>query len=268
MTRTSPRRVIVIASSHRTGSSLLIRALDATGQAGHPREYFHPHALMRDRDGLGPVPLTLRGNLGQLWRRLHGDPAWARTGVARFSRRGVHQKIHRAADQYTATDGTFALKIHWEHYQSVMLAHGFDASVWGAPVQWIWIRRTDTLRQAISWVRALQTDRWGAGAAPPPGGPRPEVYDADRIEEHIVASRHDAEGWERYFTETGIVPLAITYEELDTTYDATMARVLSYLDIDAPVPPPPTRRQADEMTEEWVRRFVAERGAPANHTPG
>ena len=49
------------------------------------------------------------------------------------------------------------------------------------------------------------------------------------------------------------------YETLAADYTAEVTRVLAGLGMDGvPIPPPPLRRQADAITDEWIARFLDE----------
>jgi hypothetical protein len=57
----------------------------------------------------------------------------------------------------------------------------------------------------------------------------------------------------------GIRPLRIVYEDFAKHYGRTLKAVLLYLGVaDRTIPPAPLERQADALTEEWVRRYQAE----------
>jgi LPS sulfotransferase NodH len=68
---------------------------------------------------------------------------------------------------------------------------------------------------------------------------------------------HDA-SWDAYFLGLGYEPLKLTYEELAADTEGVVRRVLEHLGI--PVPEtltaavPRLSVQADEVSEEWVRR--------------
>jgi LPS sulfotransferase NodH len=66
------------------------------------------------------------------------------------------------------------------------------------------------------------------------------------------------------FSELGVSPLELIYEDLvtDDGYEHAIRAVIGHLRIEAPdlvVPNRRTHRQADELTEEWVVRYEADR---------
>ena len=72
-----------------------------------------------------------------------------------------------------------------------------------------------------------------------------------------LLTAHDA-SWDAYFLGLGYEPLKITYEELAESTDGVIRRVLEHLGIPEPddfeVRAPTLKVQADEVSEEWVRR--------------
>jgi LPS sulfotransferase NodH len=101
-------------------------------------------------------------------------------------------------------------------------------------LRYISIVRRDTVRQAVSWVRAIQTDVWmETGSEMRPAMPEPP-FDFDTTG-HLVREieRHNA-AWEAYFREAGVAPFRVVYEELAERYEETALAVLAWLGIAAP----------------------------------
>jgi len=72
-----------------------------------------------------------------------------------------------------------------------------------------------------------------------------------------LLTAHDA-SWDAYFLGLGHQPLKVTYEELAADREPVVRRVLQHLGIDAPadlgLEAPRLSVQADEQSEDWVRR--------------
>jgi trehalose 2-sulfotransferase len=238
-------RVLIIASLPRSGSTLLSRALSATGELGVPEEYFNPHIIGNYRDTWGLPRLTMHGRAGILRRRVTG-----------YTRPSLERYRDIIVNQTTSASGRFATKMHWHAY-AVFADGPLDPLTWGLPVDWIHLRRTDVLRQAISFVRARQTQEWFTG------DPATGVasYDAPEIARMLDRLREWGRGWPAFFATSGITPLEVSYEDLAADYTGQVRRALDHLGLPTtPVPPPPLARQADELNEEWAARFVAEHG--------
>ena len=224
-TRTQPRVSYLVCSIPRSGSSLLCELLGSTGLAGAPAEFFHPdkmNALMA-RWGVTTADGYLRELLGRK----------------------------------TSPNGVFGLKAHWGQYKPHFGEADPRAAFPGA--QLLFITRQDRLRQAISWVRALQTLKWATHDNP---RPRPEVFDADHITQQLVRIDREEEVWESLFERWAIEPRRVVYEEFVAAQEQTVREVLGYLGVDAPaaldLPPPVLGRQADDVSDQWAERYLAE----------
>ena len=246
-------RVIVIAATARSGSTLLARGLGATGLLGDPEECLNPVIISDLRRQWGVPRITMRGQAGGLRRRLAGDRDWAYT--FRYNRRSLVRYLDMLAEHRTGPTGVLSMKVMWTQYDSVMLSRDLSANHWGVPVEWLRTSRVDRVGQAVSVVRAKQTGQWtaeGRAVADP-------VYDAVDIAASLAAENRFEAKWDAYFADIGVEPFTVGYEQLDADYDGTMASVLSHLGVDTPVPPRQLKRQGDAINDEWVARFLADR---------
>lgn len=242
-------RSYVIASLPRSGSTLLARALWESGVAGAPGEYFNPRHMddFLERWGgfhaFGIARLLTSGP--SVWKRtttLRSMPLRDYVGALRRSR--------------STPNGVFGVKLHYGHLERSFLGAGYDVEdVLGRP-RWIWMVRRDHVRQAVSYVRALQTKAWRSDSkvneAP--------HYDFERIARRLADFETREEAWERWLASRGIEPLRIVYEAFAESYEPTVRAVLRHVGIPEAdrvrIPPPPLERQADERTEQWVERFL------------
>lgn len=253
-----PDRVLAIAFTPRSGSTLLARALEATGIAGRPHEVLGSKLILLANERLGVLRLTPRGRLGRIRRRLQGTPQWELTH--RYTDRSFEQYL-RAITPEVTTNGVFSLKVYWPEYWWSMLRRGLDLGWWGVPVMWVLVTRGDRLRQACSFVRARQTGWWEADvreSVPAESDPR---YDAELIRGAMAELDAQEAAWDAYFATQGVEPLRLRYEQIAADYEGSVRAVLTHLGVDAiHVPPPRLERQADHLTEEWARRFEADAG--------
>lgn len=254
-----PSRVVVLAASCRTGSNLLATALARTGVMGNVKEMLGEAALQR----LSCLDLPQgRPSLRQLLEaRSPGQPV-SRTV---YSKEEIVDMLDRIGRRETGAQGVLSLKVMWGDYAGVLLARGLDVSYWGVPITWLRIRRLDHERQAVSWSRALQTGQWtSAGSAR-----SIPTFQPEQIAHYLAMARKWDAGWDNYFQALGIQPFAIHYEDLSNAYEATIRAVFDHLGlVDHAVPPPPLRRQADALNENWLRQFQALAGKPAPDTSG
>ncbi len=122
----------------------------------------------------------------------------------------------------------------------------------------VWIRRRDTTRLAVSLWKALQTQEWRRDSDEETGGKDLRFSFAAvnhlnlRIDEH-------SDAWQSFFEGCGIEPVQVVYEDLVDDYRGTIEQVVREVGI--PIPDdfapvqPKMKRQADELSEEWVRLY-------------
>ncbi len=121
------------------------------------------------------------------------------------------------------------------------------------------MRRRDKVAQAVSLWKAIQTQQWRDESDPDRDEHHAE-YDY-RALKHLLDQLHrwDAR-WEDWFHATGREPVRVIYEEFVGSRAATVGRVLDALGIDPPEPGEkgPMKRQADDLSLDWVTRFREE----------
>ena len=106
--------------------------------------------------------------------------------------------------------------------------------------------------------KALQTQQWRKDADDDVTGQglRSNFAAVDHLKLRID-ERNAA--WQAFFEEYGLETTNVVYEELVADYEGTLLRVLD--EIGVPVPEgfalrrPTMKRQADELSEEWVRLY-------------
>jgi LPS sulfotransferase NodH len=224
--RTEPRTSYLVCSIPRSGSSLLCVLLGATGVAGAPAEFFHPDKMRLLQQRWGAE--TLDGYLRELLARK------------------------------TSPNGVFGTKAHWGQYKP-LFGESDPREVLPDP-SLVFIKRRDRLRQAVSWVRALQTQRWANGEGP--RVERPAVFDYDHITQKLMRIDREEDVWDSFFERHRIVPHRVVYEEFVESQEQTVREVLEAIGVDPPadlhLPPAALDRQADDLSEEWVERYLAE----------
>jgi LPS sulfotransferase NodH len=238
-----PTQCYALCAVARSGAHLLSGALQATHLAGRPLQYFH-HRLAQKyaaRYGLDAtrnfVPY-LRGLL-----------ASASTTNGVFGFRIESWDLQPLVSRLRAT-GEFG---HDETGERELLHAAFPR------LRCIQLTREDKLRQAISTVRAMQTNLWVPGKEQNVIGEA--KFDPALIDQCLACAAQAEELWSGFFARNKLDPLAITYEELCADYPGTVTQVFDFLRIRPPrrfdLRPPRTIRQADALTEEWVQRYGA-----------
>ncbi|MEV0387409.1 Stf0 family sulfotransferase [Nonomuraea sp. NPDC050643] len=219
----------VLAAAPRSGSNMLVRTLWHTGRAGFADGYLtDTHVL----------------DYFERWGFDTADPA----GL-------VKDYVRRLMTVRTSPNGVFGIKVHGEHLPG--LEADIDELLMSP--RYLWLRRRDRLRQAISHVLAEQTGVWIVdgvylSTSRPHSEPR---YDYGEIRRHL--SRLDAETrvWEQYFARRGHTPHVVFYEDMLADHPGTVLGCLRHLGVEPPdaLPDPGIKRQSGQVTERWVEWF-------------
>lgn len=243
-------RTFVIASTPRTGSTLLGHLLRGTGQVGDPREYLNPMQIRDWELRFGPTAARRFG------LRLLRGPAVGLAIRGPWSRERLEAHLARVRERRTAANGWFGLKLHWHHLQFWFLDRGWSIEEVLAPARWIWIRRDDRVAQAVSWARALQTGRWAAHQRTL----MPPFYRRRQIARLLATIEAHEGAWQQFFDAHGIEPLCISYEELVATPELPIRRSLDWLGAATDglqIEALGSGRQHDATSARWIARFRA-----------
>jgi LPS sulfotransferase NodH len=243
---------VVVASTQRSGSTLLCSALERTGLVGIPREYLLPQFLESGHRVLGAPHPTAREQWQRLLRRLRLERAW--WGYREIDPSTMAPYIQALVARRSSANGLFALKVHWEHFEFARRM-GFSPALLPQPITWIHLERRDRIAQAVSFEKAMRSGAFAANEERSHSVDR-LPYDDGGIQRTYALLRQSASGWERYFQSAGITPVPVVYEELAADYEGTITRVLEALGHqDVPVPPPLLQRQANALNERWIATF-------------
>jgi LPS sulfotransferase NodH len=264
-----------VCASQRSGSTLLCETLAGTGVAGVPGEYFEElketGVPRRPREyfwGLrSPEVIRLLPAESELNREGERRQTWSRDDY------GEHFKAALRAG--TTPNGVFGAKVMWSYFPDFLeLMRGIprfagmgDGSLLNAAfpeLHYVFVSRSDKVRQAVSLWRALQTWVWrNSSGAPPEEEPEPQrhiVYSFDAIDHLVDQLRRQEDAWRGFFFRIGQRPLALYYEEVANDPDAAVGRVLEMLGIPREQAAPPARRdmhrQSDEISETWVQSYL------------
>jgi LPS sulfotransferase NodH len=217
-------RGYVISATPRSGSNLLCDALTSTGTLGRPAEYLNVDAL-----------------------RLRG--------LSEF-KNDVKARLGQAIRLGTTANGVFGLKLFVPHFADFAAAAG-EAML--GDLVFVHLTRNDLLGQAISYVRAAQTQAWRSNLAA-----RGEArFDEDAIAAAILRFATDDARWRAYFARNGIKPISLHYEALVEDPEPCVATVAAALGLEKPVLADLSfselRVQRDQLSMAWRRRFCDSR---------
>jgi LPS sulfotransferase NodH len=247
-TRSGRKRIYVICTNPRSGSTLLCRGLAGTGLAGTPDEFF------------GSSPETI-----SYW-------------TAKFRISAASDFADKIVEATSTSNGMFGTKLHRTEVRwmrRAMLQSLCSSAVLGGhpsldallkakfcAVDYIWLRRRNKVAQGISHFRAVRTNVWEVLNGDSTNGER-VGFDLAAIDHCVkLAEKYEAQ-WADFFTRWNLRPLLLTYEDLAASYDASLRSVLTFLELDHGALPglvPSLERLADEVSFEWEERYRREAG--------
>jgi len=234
-----PRISYIVGSVQRSGTHLLCSILRSTGVAGSPDEYF----------------LT---KPGETWEERWGTPSRA-------------AYIESVLQQNTTPNGVFGFVLMRSYFDRVLqmlqeipayknlTGPQLLAAVFHRP-KYIWMRRRNSVQQAVSWAIACQTGVWAQKT-----GEKPQLHAIPRFDFKVVDAWHDRvvaheAGWTNYFRESQIEPLVLFYEDVVASNRAAAGRVLEFLGL--PFPPDleiaglTLQKQATQISDEWTAAYL------------
>lgn len=245
-----PKQTIVICSQQRSGSTLLGEAIYFAGGLGCPLEYFH--------GGFRP------------------------SFEARWGTRDFLSYLAKVREYRTDTTGVFSLKLFWVdvldlagelspsefsrlRLKSTLISIAQHRQIYSTISQtipnpfFVFLRRRDEMRQAISLHIAAETRLWRK--LPDTVGDKGAVaeYSFDKIVRHMAVIQNSNKQWIDFFRANDLSCYPMFYEDLAADYTATLRKLFLALGrSDAPIVPPRLTKQADAVSERFLERFMLE----------
>lgn len=211
-------RGYIICSEARSGTTWFGRLLRSTLCLGLPREVFSDAARIR---------------------RICADPDYFQTLLAEAS----------------TPNGIYGFKLMSDQLDRL------SAAKWVSRLpaaSFVWIERRDVLGQAISTVRAAQTEQYRTEHEIR----RPAFYDCAAIDRAVTAICHGQARWRDYFARNGIEPLRLAYEDILAAPQTAVVAIADLMDVAGPIPEASSHGaeiQRDDLSLEWRRRFLNDR---------
>jgi LPS sulfotransferase NodH len=240
-----PRVTYLVCATHRSGSNLLCQLLWHSGRAGFPQEAFSPTRM---------GPISEQHDLGV-------DPE-----------RDFRGYLAALLAQRQTSNGVFGAKMMWTHLDSFCARLGLPVERPFAAIEsvlpearYVWMRRRDAVRQAISMVKAKQTGVYNSLQERAGEVSAAAAYDFEAIDKQVRRFQREDQAWEARFREAAVAPHEVFYEDLTTRTDEVLRDVLRFLGLEAAddfrAPPVHYRRLSDETNDDWDARYRAA-GAP------
>ena len=193
----SPRLCFLVCATHRSGSNLLCEAFTGTGLAGQPYAYFR-EPLLRTLAG--------RWNVGDFSAYLQ----------ALFDRTSTPNEVFGAKVMADDLPGLLAALPDLPGLERLE-GHALLAAAF-PNLRYVWLRRADKLRQAISWERAAQTGLWTDYGEQLPIVPARPRFDKRAIQARLDELERSEAVWQQFFEHAGVQPVQVGYEELAADY--------------------------------------------------
>ncbi len=261
-------RAYLVCSTQRSGSTYLCRLLASTGVAGDPQEFFEAMA----ETGLPPRPSFFLAGLPRAGASVKDDPGPA--AAPEYSNLqlvdGWRSHLERTFRLGTTGNGVFSAKLMWNqlpemqwHAAALPELAGLGTAellsrLFSGPA-YVWVRRRDQVRQAISLWRALQTGAWRRDREGNGGESEALHYNFDAIDHLRRRLDVDDRAWGRFFGDTGIEPLELVYEDdIERRPDEAVASVLAHVGVEQPAlwePGTSMLRQSDDLNDAWLAAY-------------
>jgi trehalose 2-sulfotransferase len=241
-----PAQSYIVWFSQRTGSTVFCRALEDTGIAGKPNELLNVQA-----------PYDLLTEFGVSSYRAAQEKLWelGSTPNAVFGLNvSMHEPHNTAITQQLAKfDGCPCVKMPrlriWENVFP--------------NCRHIFMTRRNKVRLAVSWWKAIKSGQFHSYPGAKEGNKCTSAdYSFEAIRHLMLDADMREAGMQELFTEAGVTPFTVVYEDFIANYEHTIRAVLDFLEIPeragVSIPPPYYSRLADALSEEWTERFRKE----------
>ncbi|WP_422742803.1 trehalose 2-sulfotransferase [Mycobacterium sp. WMMD1722] len=257
----TPPSAYLVLASQRSGSTLLVESLRATGVAGEPQEFFQY------------LPSTSQSPQPREWFAHTDDESILRLldplveGTPDLAPATVWRDYIRTVGR--TPNGVWGGKLMWNQ-TPLLLQRAQDLpdrsgagllaairDVVGSDPVLVHVHRPDVVSQAVSFWRAVQTRVW-RGRPDPVRDARAE-YHAGAIAHVVEMLRAQEQGWRTWFAEEDVEYLDVPYPTLWRNLTQVVAEILERLGLDPRLAPEPAlERQADQRSDEWVDRYRAD----------
>jgi len=282
----SPDRSYLVCATPRSGSTLVCHALEETGVAGRPEEYFealrHSGRPRRPEEYfLGVEDQSIRDHLGE---RSVGNEPQPRSPL--WSRAAYDRYLEWAFETGTTENGIFGAKLMWGYfgefvsllrnipaYRDVPLAELLPTVF--PDLTFVRVVRANKVRQAVSLWKAVQTATWredqasaGTVSIEEDGSPpyrsfieehRPQLRFHYKAIDHLLQQLLVEEAsWDAFFEHAGIKPILVLYENFAADYEASTLHLLERLDLSCADDfefEPRMKKQSDRINDDWTKRY-------------
>jgi LPS sulfotransferase NodH len=243
----------IICATPRSGSHLLAEALQVTGLAGKPDEYF----ITNKKGQLQNV----QGNIAEL-----------------YGKKSLEQFRELVLSLGSTPNGVFGIILQWDYVHHIFrnfrslpqYANLNDKALLDAlfdQPKFIWLQRQNKARQAISSIKAERTGIWKMQKdSANQRQTKPEMhYDYFLIDQNVKRFENAEQAWASFFQTNKIEPLVVVYEDLAQNFEQTSLALLDFLNISRPstiqFKERKLKKQADTLNEEWTKKYLQQKNS-------
>lgn len=222
---TKPSKVLIIASTGRSGSHMLGHALHENKNFGFPLEYVNP------------------GNIAEWKRRLGKDD--------------FKEVLSEIQQRRTSQNGVFGIKIHYSH---IKMFGGFDQLKEMFPdAFYVLLTRKDVLKQAISLSIAGQTGVWISGQEPVTDNPQYNFKDIDKCLSETICENAS---WRYILAANKCNHIEMSFDFVRNNLASSIEQIAKFMDIEVALDSIPkeqiTKKQSNNINNEWEKRFLSD----------
>ena len=161
-------------------------------------------------------------------------------------------------------NGISGLKASWFQFRG--FTETMDDRSYLSGFKYIYLTRRDLSAQAISLYKATETSVFHTNVQHSEEAIsklQSLQYDYEKIKEWYVHIDRQEKGWQEYFFKNRIVPLCVTYEEIDDDVFGVIKRIATFVGVDPnnvrmPEESSVFERIRDQRNVEWAHRFSLE----------
>ncbi len=223
-----PSKILIIASTARSGGHMLGHALHKTNCFGFPLEYANP------------------ANIAE-WKR-------------RFGKEDFFEILTEIQQRRTSPNGVFGIKIHYSHIKQF---GGFHHLIKCLPnAYYILLSREDVIGQAVSLSIASQTGVWISGQKPVNNNPE---YNFKHIDECLRQTILENSSWRYILAACGCNYIEMDFNDVRDGLALSIKKIARF--VGAEVDPEKisneqvTKKQGTDINTKWATKFLSDSNA-------
>ena len=218
-------KILIIASTGRSGSHMLGHTLHSTGKFGFPLEYFQKNNLNK-------------------WKEI-------------INKNNIKDIICSLQDIRTSENGVFSIKIH---YSQVKEIGGFTNLQELLPnAYFVFIKRRNILKQAVSMSIARQTGIWISEQL---GNGRKPKYDYCSINMELKELLKDNSNWIYHLESSNSNYISLDFEDVRDNLDDSVIKISNFMNIelkDEEIPIIPlTKKQTNSVNDDFLSKYLSD----------